>query len=278
MKKFEFPKFSVILPVYFGDNLCDFRQALDSIYKQDLKFDELLIVCDGPIKKDLNCYVEDLNKDKKVQILRLEKNLGLAKSLNIALLKCKNDLVFRMDADDICVPERFRLQLEFMMKNPEIDVLSGYIREFDPNLKKSTYIKEVPLEHEEILKYSKLRNPINHMAVLFRKSVILKYGGYPDFRRSQDYALWSFLLIKGCRFANLDKVLVNARTGNELYKRRNFYYFLQEMQLIFYQKQIGLISYYELFISLVLRFLIRLAPDFIKKYFYTKITRKFSSN
>ena len=69
-------------------------------------------------------------------------------------------------------------------------------------------------------------------------------------------------------------VLVDVRSGKALYKRRNFYYFLQELNLIFYQKRIGFISYPEFFITITLRFCIRLAPYFIKKYFYTKFSRK----
>ena len=154
MKNIKCPKFSVILPVYFEDNLNNFKESIESIFKQDLQFDQLIIVCDGPLKQNLDFFINNLNKNLNILIIRIKENKGLANALNTALLKCRNELVFRMDADDICVPNRFSLQIEYILKNPGIDVLSGYVREFYEDGNQTKYIKEVPLEHYEILKYA----------------------------------------------------------------------------------------------------------------------------
>lgn len=110
-------KASVIMPVY-NERLDWLQYSIDSVLNQTFSDFEFLIILDDPMREDLKYYLKILeNRDKRIRVYFNEKNIGIFKSLNILLGKCKGEYVFRMDADDICQPDRFFKQLEFMKKN-----------------------------------------------------------------------------------------------------------------------------------------------------------------
>ena len=126
----------------------------------------------------------------------------------------------------MCDKNRFHRQLKFMTSNTHVSVSSGKVTEYCSRLLDIVAEKRLPTAHSEILAYSKFRNPINHIACIFRKSHVLAVGGYPEqFRKAQDFALWGEMLHAGYRFANLDENLVNVRAGTGLIGRRGFQYF-----------------------------------------------------
>lgn len=129
-------------------------------------------------------------------------------------------------------------------------------------------IRKIPLIHNEIEKFAKYRNPISHPVSIFRKDAVLAVGGYPAFRKSQDYALWSLMLKNNYQFANIDDVLLRMRCGIELFQRRNFSYFKYEFDILRFQKKIGFINNYEFARNVIMRFYARILPGFIKKIIY----------
>src|SRR5450830_930377 len=113
-------KFSILLSVYAKENPIYLKEALDSIwYNQTLKPDEIVVVKDGILPKNLDNTIFEFSKIAPLKIVSLPTNQGLGAALNIGLNHCKNDIVARMDSNDISCPERFFKQINYFIKNPE---------------------------------------------------------------------------------------------------------------------------------------------------------------
>ena len=190
--------------------------------------DEFVLICDGPLTEELETAVEELDRSYPgmFQILRLKENVGLGEALRQGILLCRNELVARMDSDDIACPDRCRQQLELFQKIPELAFSSGTIAEFfdERELESSETaalrLRTLPQSHEEIVSYAKKRNPMNHMAVMLKKSAVLQAGNYQSAEGLEDYDLWSRMLQLGFRAGNLKETLVWARIGNGIEQRR----------------------------------------------------------
>jgi hypothetical protein len=173
-----------------------------------------------------------------------------------------------MDTDDISLPQRFEKQVAFMKANPDISVSSGTLEEWDENFLNFLNYRFLPQNNAEILKFAKKRNPLSHPVVIYRKSAVLSVGGYPPFRKSQDYALWSLMLKNNYKFANINETLLKMRCGERFFDRRGLGYFKKECDVFKYQHTIQFINTYEFVRNISIRFLTRLLPKFIKKVLY----------
>ena len=261
-------KFSVLLSVYNGDSVNHFDQAMESLWVgQSYRPTQIVLICDGPISES---HEEVIARWQNILcdvllVCRNQVNEGLAAALNYGLSMCKYDLVARMDADDICVSDRFEVQVKFMELNPHVAASSGYVDVFDET---SSSLRTVPLDQHKIYNYSKKLNPLTHPAVIFRKSIVEKVGGYPNYRTSQDYALWSLLLVKGFTLANVSNVLLCMRGGENLMKRRSWRYFLGEVKVLNFQRRIGFLSVFEFIRNVLSRCIFRLMPTSFKSFIY----------
>ncbi|MDI5890277.1 glycosyltransferase [Halomonas rhizosphaerae] len=263
--------FSVLLSVYKDESPSYLKQALLSIWDdQLLKPSQIVIVRDGPLTSDLNSVLVDFKAvlGGVLTEVSIDKNVGLGAALNEGLKHCQYELVARMDTDDVALPNRFARQAEFMLENPDVSVCSTWVQEFDQNLKNSQGLRKVPVSHEEIVNFGKRRNPLSHPAVIFRKSAVLGVGGYPPFRKSQDYALWSLLLSRGYKMANIPEVLLHMRTGDGLMARRGLSYLMHEYRILRFQKDIGFIGWKDYLVNLAIRTTVRLPPAPIKRMLY----------
>ena len=193
--------------------------------------------------------------------------MGLGIALQKGLEKCRCDYVARMDSDDIAVRERFEAQSEYMKKNTDVSVVGGYISEFVEE-GKSLRTKIMPLNHEELYKYGKYRNPLNHMTVFFRKKDVLEVGGYQSMPGLEDYYLWSRMLAQKYKIANIDKVLVNARLGNFSNRRGGLGYFLTYFRLRKIQNKLHYTNIPEFIIGIMFTALITLVPNNIRGGLY----------
>ena len=125
---------SVLMSVYCSEQPKFFDQAIGSVMeKQTLLPNQLVLVEDGKLTPELYAVVDKWKKrlGDKMTVLKQKENLGLTKSLNHGIKSISDDIIARMDSDDISLPERFRLQVEFLEKHPEIDILGGAIEEID---------------------------------------------------------------------------------------------------------------------------------------------------
>ena len=122
-----------------------------------------------------------------LKLVKLPQNRGLGKALNEGLLHCAYDWVFRMDTDDICVPDRFEKQVAFIEQHPETIIFGGQIAEFGENVNDIVAYRNVPTSAQEIIKFTQKRCPFNHMTVAYQKSAVINCGGYEDLQ--EDYYL-----------------------------------------------------------------------------------------
>lgn len=209
-------KFSVLMPVYNGDKPVLFDMALSSIEKNTIQPTQIVVVVDGEISSSLEDILEK-HRDERFDIIRIEQNRGIVNALNTGLVQCSEELVARCDADDENYYKRFELQLKAFEEDSDLSVVGGHIIERN---EKNTYHRKVPVKQDAISRHIKLRNPLNHMTVMFKKTDIIAVGKYPDIKYREDYALWGKLHGMGYKLGNLDVVLVFATGGIAMYKRR----------------------------------------------------------
>lgn len=215
-------KYSVLMSVYYKENPEYFRLSIESMLNQTLKPDEIVIVKDGLLTDQLNEIIDyyTLNYPDLFTIVPLERNVGLGLALNVGLKFCRNDLVARMDTDDISLQQRCELQVNEFLKDRQLSICGTMIDEFYNNPENVITSRLVPTEHEEIFKFSKRRSPFNHPTVMFKKSEVLRCGGYRDIERKEDFDLFVRMLNNGCKAMNIDKSLLLFRANEGNYERR----------------------------------------------------------
>lgn len=214
--------YSVLMTVFEKDSPDYFKQGVNSMLNQTVKTNDFVLVCDGPITDELEKVIEEVfaGYEDILNLVRLPQNVGLGQALNQGLLLCKNEWVARMDDDDISHPKRCEIELKYIEDNPFVSIVGSYVNEFDSNVEKPVRIKKVPTTQDEILKYSKRRNPFNHSSVMIKKSDIIAAGNYSLLRTNQDVETWIRVLNKGYKGANIDQALVDFRFNEDTYYRR----------------------------------------------------------
>lgn len=267
--------YSVLMSVYAKDNPSFFDIALQSILNQSLPPDELVVVCDGPVGEGIDDVIAryvQLNAVKLV-VIRQEVNQGLGISLQNGLGYCSNEIIVRMDSDDVSRPDRCEHQVKRMV-DEDLDLLGGFIEEFNQEPGDLGSIRALPLTREDIVRYSKKRNPFNHVAVAFRKSAVLAAGGYQHFRYLEDYYLWTRMITNGCKCANMAETLVDVRVGSGMYERRsNMLYLKSEIRFFNMLYKSGYIKGLDLIQTVSARCLVTLLPSSAVKGIYNKILR-----
>ena len=249
-----------------------FNRAMQSIWdEQTVKPDEIVLVQDGPLTDGLYEAIEEwkVKIGGSFKTVPLDKNVGLGEALNAGIKHCSYELIARMDTDDISIPNRFEKQLKAFGEK-DIDVCSAWISEFEDDENEIISYRKLPENHEEIVKYSKMRSPVNHIPVMFKKSVVLKAGGYMKMDYLEDYYLWGRLIINNAKFYNIQQVLANIRAGeNQILRRSGIKYLRNELKLLNKFKQLGFLNTMEFIKNLAIKIPIRLLPLFlIKKVYY----------
>lgn len=198
------------------------KLAIQSMIDQTVKPDEILIVKDGPITEELQSVLNEFTKQygELFTIIGYEKNRGLGIALNYGLKIIRNELVARMDTDDISKLDRCEKQLKKFENDSELSLIGAWVDEFYSTPDKIVSTRKVPTEHKEIYEFAKKRSAFNHPAVMYRKSAVFKVGGYCDLSRNQDVELFGRMLFSGCKAANLGEALLWFRSNDDLAKRR----------------------------------------------------------
>lgn len=268
--------YSVLMSVYHKEKAEYLKIAMKSMFDQTVQTNDFVLVCDGPLTDELDSVIDEMKMlySDRLNIVRLTKKGGLGNALNEGLKHCVNELVARMDSDDISLPDRCEKQLSVFERMPEISLCSGTIGEFDSDPARITCYKNLPEIDEEIRKYSKKRNPFNHPCVMYKKSSVLLSGGYMDFYLLEDYYLWVRMLEKGFKGYNLKDTLLLMRTGSGMYVRRGGTEYAKSQQKLFkYMRDNNYISAGEYFLESIIRNAITLAPTRLRKKIYSKVLR-----
>ena len=267
-------KFSVLMSIYKKEEPKYFNRAMQSIWdEQTVKPDEIVLVQDGPLTDELHKAIDEW-KAKIGEVFKtvpLEKNVGLGEALNAGIKHCSYELIARMDTDDISISNRFEKQLK-AFENNDIDICSSWVSEFDSDENEIISYRKLPEKHNEIIVYSKMRSPINHPAVMYKKSAVEKAGSYGKFRFAQDYHLWARMIVNGAKFYNIQEPLVHMRAGYaQLERRSGFAYAKNELNLLKEFRKIGFLNNYEFMRNLCIRFVARVMPKTLVKIIYKSI-------
>lgn len=215
---------SVLMAVYHAVPAQYLDRSFQSIWSdQELKPDEIILVEDGPLGKELRDVVtkwEDVLGDH-LRIVRNEKNIGLAKSLNRAIPQAKGKYLARMDSDDISLPCRFRKEWDFMEANPEIDILGGSLQEFD-DTNPCLNIRHYPPTPRAVCKSICKGSPLGHPTVFIRRRVFdsgLRYN--EQIGTSEDITLWFDAICAGFKICSIQEIVLHYRRDAGMIKRRS---------------------------------------------------------
>lgn len=270
-------EFSVLMTVYKNDNPDYFKISLNSVINQTVVPNEVVIVKDGPVPELIQSVIDEVDTLYPGIIIQvqLKKNVGLGLALNEGLKVCKYELIARMDSDDICLPERFEKELAVFESNSEVDIVGCPVKEFVGTPDNVIGKRDVPIDNDSIHKYARKRDPFNHPTVMYRKSKVMKFGPYGNYRKNQDTALWIELLSNGCVAANVPEYLLMFRFDEGTYKKRKSW--LNTKLLInirWHGFKIGFNSFLDFFMVALMQLGVYLMPEWFQRFIYTKILRK----
>ena len=268
--------YSVLMSVYYGEKPEYLRLSMESIFSQTIPTNDFVLICDGPLTEGLEAVIAELNQAHAdvLRIIRLDENGGLGNALNEGLLVCRNELIARMDSDDIALPDRCELQLKKFESEPELAIVGGAIDEFEETPDNVVSHKHMPESYEDLLRYARVRNPFNHPTVMYRKSVVLALGGYPNNILHEDYALWANILLSGAKGCNLPQTLCCMRVDGGLYGRRGGWNYLKlavRLRWGFYRK--GLYTFWSFLLVVTGLTVVCLLPLPMRKKAYRWILR-----
>ena len=201
------PEISVILPVYNAEKYI--RNSIESILHQSYKDFELIIINDGPIDNS-GAIISSFN-DVRIHYYTNDTNLGLIKTLNKSINLSKGRYIARMDADDICMPNRFEKQVAFMESHPSVVLCGTWAKIIDDQGKITGRIKRI--DSSDLIRATMLfTTPFLHPSVMMRSDA-LQNNQYDDISlHCEDLELWMRLAKQPeYQFANLPEFLLHYR-------------------------------------------------------------------
>lgn len=223
------PSVSIVSGAYNLEGCFSFHKSMDSILEQTLEDFEFIICDDGSTDNTWELLRKYADQDSRIKLLRNEKNLGLAASLNRCIEKAGAEYIARHDLDDYCSKDRLQKQVEHLEQHEEISLLGCASYLFDENgiWGKETFPLEVT--NKDFL----FTSPYKHGSVVFRREALLKAGCYrvaKETYRAEDYDLF-MTMQTFCRGANLPDYLYYFCEDNNTRKRRKYRYRIDEAKV-----------------------------------------------
>lgn len=269
----DYKKYSVLMSLYVKEKPEYLRLAIDSMLNQTVIPDEIVIVEDGPLNHELYSVLDEY--EGKIKRVRNEKNMGLGLALNVGLKKCRNELVARMDTDDISKPTRCEKQLKRFEQRPELAIVGAWVDEFAGVIDQVISTRVVPTDSDAIYNFAKKRSAFNHPVVMYRRSAVLKQGGYADLRRNQDVDLFGRMLFAGEKAENIDEALLWFRSNDDLAKRRksweNTWSYIDTIRRFW---KMGYSSFFDYAMIAIAQTGMYLMPVKLQHWIYKKFLRK----
>lgn len=264
---------SILMSTYAAEKATHLAQSLESIFAQTLPPNQLVLVLDGPIPPDQRNVIRRYEGDPRiatVTLVNLPENGGLAKAMNAGLLACTGDYIARMDSDDICLPDRLKLQASYLETHPDIDLVSSWADEFFPGDQPSK-VKVSPVNHEHVSQALRWRNVIIHPTIMVKSTALRALDGYRSrFAYLEDYDLFMRLVQSGYKIHVLPKILLKVRTSLDLYGRRGgLSYCMTEMAFRFECWKRGFLKTHEFLTTTGLYMLFRMLSGPMRQYAYS---------
>ena len=203
------PDISILLPCYNAGNTLE--EALDSLQAQTYSNYEIICINDGSTDNTLEILKQRTKKDPRIVVLN-EPHQGVVEAANRGLEACQGEIIIRMDADDRCHPERIEKQRDYMLNQPDLDVVSCLVEGFPPQAVGEGFQLYYDwlnglITHEDITREIFVESPIANPSAAFRRRLIQDLGGYQDQGWPEDYDLWLRFYLAGARFAKIPEVL-----------------------------------------------------------------------
>jgi amylovoran biosynthesis glycosyltransferase AmsE len=264
--------FSVLISVYAKESPKFFESALNSIVKQTIISNDVVIVMDGILTPELYGIIDGYKSKLNIKGIQLDKNVGLGEALNIGLKHCKNNLVVRCDSDDLNRIDKFEILLKLMQAaDSNVAVVGSSINEF---IQEGDIVARrfYPVNSSSYSKF--YRDPVGHPSVIIRKDLVEMVGGYKHCLFFEDTYLWLRLFAAGYVIQNTAIPLTSMRVGSEFYSRRSGlnYSICEFIAFRMFYRQ-GLISGYGFLIG-CLRSILRLMPNTAIRSLYLRHLRE----
>lgn len=265
------PKISVICGVYNAAGCYSFEKSIESVLSQSLSDLEFIICDDGSTDKTPKILSHYAKCDKRIRIIKNEKNLGLAASLNRCLEISAGEYIARHDCDDISEGTRLERQIDFLEAHPDVSILGTFVYLFDEKgvWGKRSFPKTV--SKKDFL----FSSPHQHGSVVFRRDALISVGGYrvaKETRRCEDYDLF-MRMYPLSKSANLDEYLYYFCEDKSAYKRRRYRYRIDEARVRFKGfKSLGLMP--KAFFYVIKPLVVGLIPIKILKWLRNKLLKR----
>lgn len=269
--------FSVLMSLYYKEKVEYARACFQSLLTQTVQANEWIIVEDGPLTEEMYDLLDEYQRTNPGLIKRvpLPNNRGLGLALRAGIVECSNELIARMDTDDLARKERFEKQLaEFRMDN-SLDICGSQIDEFEDNPNIIVAKRKVPCTHDEIVKYQKKRDAFNHMTVMYKKSAVLKAGNYQSCPLMEDTYLWARMIMNGAQCKNVEEALVLARIGHDMYERRGgWQYFKKYKEGRKKVLETGFIKKTDYYQTILIQFVVAMVPGELRRWIFKRLLHR----
>ncbi|MDP3946425.1 MAG: glycosyltransferase [Lutibacter sp.] len=267
---------SVVMAVYKNDTALFFSDAIISLLNQTYLPSEIVIVIDGFVNQEIEDVLQKYCNNDLFKIIRLPKNKGLANALNVGIISAKHGLIARMDADDICFPDRFEKQVNYLRKE-NLDFVGGQMIEFGKDISDIISERKVPYKHEDIIKFMKYRAPFSHPTILFKKSVFDSLNGYDVNIFPEDYDFFVRVYLNDFKMGNVKDNVLWFRLGENLSEalRRRWGKAYAKNEYKLYKKylKLGFYNRIDFLKAVMFKIPLRILPFPIFKFIYYKISR-----
>lgn len=272
----QYPAYTVLMSLYAKERPEYLKESIDSMLAQTVPPTEIVMVKDGPLTDELEAVLLDYDSahPKLFNFVSYAKNRGLGYALQQGMLACSNEIVARMDTDDVARPDRMEKQLAAL--DGGLDMVGSDVSEFIDSPDKPVATTELPKGLDAILAYSKRRNPFRHPPMTFRKLKVMEAGNYSsDFLYFEDWDLFNRMLACGCRADNLGEPLVAMRVSEDFYARRGGVQYLKYAKA-FKRAQVerGYFTERDYVCSYVPHALVCLMPNSLRSLIYRILLRR----
>ncbi|MBU5429197.1 glycosyltransferase [Kineothrix sp. MSJ-39] len=263
------------MSVYQKEQPAYLKESIDSLLAQTILPEQIVIVCDGELTQALYEVLDmfEVLHPALFTRVQLTKQGGLGNALNEGMKYCRCETIARMDSDDISCPDRMEKELA-LLSEQKADLVSGSVAEFETDPAVIGKIRILPRTQAEILRFARRRNPFNHPCVMYKKSMVLRAGGYQPFEGFEDYYLWLRMLKCGAVGYNTEQVLLYMRTKGMYRRRGGLVYAGRILRFRNYMLKNGYCGLGDYLFTVCGHVGVSLLPDGLRHLFYDKVLRK----
>lgn len=274
-------EYSCLMSVYNGESAPNLCRSLQSIFDQTAPPSEFVIVCDGSLHEGLEHVLAEFCERYPAVVKRVDipKSKGLWNALDKGMDACSNEFVMRMDSDDWSVPDRAEKQLNLFRVMPDLDCCGSLVAEFSGKMADCVSQVKLPEWHEDIVKFSKRRNPMRHPAMMYKRESVIRAGGYQEALFFEDYDLVLRMIRNGCVFHNIQENLVHMQVSDGFYGRRgDLRYLMNMLQFRFSAFKRGDIGFGDFLYATTAHSVVCILPNRLRTLIYQKLLRESASS